>query len=226
MKTRFVGAELTIRILVYDMQPHKMGPIPERLLNHLSAPPYMVSVTEREALAFKYAPLMDVLLLRHPDVAKLKEVLLVLRKFALVQKILVVTGALEERSALLQAGANEVLSGHTTTRAFTACLQALLHSTETHHKMVRGPMTILYIRRVVILNGLRIPLEEKEMEVLFHLALNPGVLYTRERIMQDLWGEMHPRNQRKVDSVVFMLRRKLGNHFIEGVRGQGYIFRV
>ena len=64
----------------------------------------------------------------------------------------------------------------------------------------------------------------KEFELLRLLLLHPGVAFTREKLMERVWGTDYLGETRTVDMHVRTLRQKLGacGEMIETVRGVGY----
>ena len=74
------------------------------------------------------------------------------------------------------------------------------------------------------------PLSRTEFELLLTLARHPGIAFSRERLLERVWGPEFVGTERVVDVNIQMLRRKLGDDleaptFIETVRGFGYRFR-
>jgi len=66
--------------------------------------------------------------------------------------------------------------------------------------------------------------------LLLTLAQHPGLVWSRERLLERVWGSDFPGVNRVVDVHIAGLRRKLGEEgdnprFIETVRGVGYRFR-
>jgi DNA-binding response OmpR family regulator len=91
-----------------------------------------------------------------------------------------------------------------------------------------GPVTIDYDRYEVTRHGQRMSLTYKEHELLRFLASNPSKAFTREAILDRVWGGDYIGGVRTVDVHVRRLRAKLGDHrgkTIETVRGVGYRFR-
>ena len=64
----------------------------------------------------------------------------------------------------------------------------------------------------------------KELELLYHLASNPNRVYTRDQLLNEVWGFEYYGDSRTVDVHVRTLRQKLGEAgtCIETVRGVGY----
>ena len=66
----------------------------------------------------------------------------------------------------------------------------------------------------------------KEFELLYLLMSNPGIVLTREHILESIWDYSYDGGTRTVDVHITMLRQKLGEYgnLIETVRGVGYRF--
>jgi len=82
----------------------------------------------------------------------------------------------------------------------------------------------------VKLNGEQIPCTPKETEILWTLASNPGMVFSREHMLQSIWGYDFLGDTRAVDSHIKRIRAKLcadGNGWdIKTVWGVGYRFEV
>ncbi|MBB3113582.1 two-component system alkaline phosphatase synthesis response regulator PhoP [Paenibacillus phyllosphaerae] len=89
-----------------------------------------------------------------------------------------------------------------------------------------GELAIFPERYEVILNGETVPLRPKEFEVLLYLVQRPGMVITRDDLMNVVWGFDYIGGQRTVDVHVSSLRKKLelGQESvqIESIRGVGY----
>ena len=78
--------------------------------------------------------------------------------------------------------------------------------------------------------GAEIPLTRREFELLVYMARHPGVVYSREQLLQDVWGYDYFGDERTVDVTVRRLREKLEEDpsnpvYILTRRGVGYFFR-
>lgn len=78
--------------------------------------------------------------------------------------------------------------------------------------------------RTVEINGVKTELTYKEFEILRLFLSHPGMVFTRERLFSDVWGENYIGETRTVDMHIKTLRQKLGEHgdMIETVRSVGY----
>ncbi|BBH18741.1 DNA-binding response regulator [Paenibacillus baekrokdamisoli] len=99
--------------------------------------------------------------------------------------------------------------------------------TESNDKVITaGELSIYPERYEVILNGDSVPLRPKEFEVLLYLVQRPGMVITRDDLMNVVWGFDYIGGQRTVDVHVSSLRKKLelGQQSvqIESIRGVGY----
>lgn len=74
----------------------------------------------------------------------------------------------------------------------------------------------------VTLGGREIKLTVKEYEILCLFAGNPGKVYTREALIDRIWSYNEAVEDRVIDSHIKNLRRKIGEDYIETVRGAGY----
>ena len=77
----------------------------------------------------------------------------------------------------------------------------------------------------VYLDGIAVEFTLKEYKILLKLASNVGRVYTREQLLDEVWGYEYEGDTRTVDSHVARLRTKLGewgvNH-IKTIYGTGY----
>ena len=91
----------------------------------------------------------------------------------------------------------------------------------------RGGLLIDFERYEVTVNGQRIDLTFKEYELLKFFATHPGKVFTREALLDKVWGYDYYGGTRTVDVHIRRLRAKIetaGKTFIETVRNVGYKF--
>lgn len=89
-------------------------------------------------------------------------------------------------------------------------------------KIVRGDLEIDPVARTVYRAGRSADLTYKEFELLRLLYARPGVVLTRDEILQAVWDYDYAGETRTVDMHVKSLRQKLGEDVIATVRGVGY----
>ena len=94
--------------------------------------------------------------------------------------------------------------------------------------LVRGALCIYELERVVTLDGVELDLTPKEYELLLLLASHPGRAFSREFLLQHLWGYDYDGFDRTVDTHMTRLRKKLGTvgEKIVTVWSVGYRFVV
>ncbi len=77
-------------------------------------------------------------------------------------------------------------------------------------------------RRRVAVGGAEVHLTPTEFDLLALLAARPGVVFTRDQLLAEVWGWRDGAGHRTVDSHVRGLRRKLGAAWVRTVHGVGY----
>ncbi|OXM84291.1 response regulator transcription factor [Paenibacillus rigui] len=151
--------------------------------------------------------------------------------------ILTARNAEEEVVQGLKYGADDYITKPFGVAELLARVSAVLRRTmseeQLQEKNTNGEKVIsagdLYIypeKYEVMLNGESIPLRPKEFEVLLYLVQRPGVVVTRDDLMNIVWGFDYIGGQRTVDVHVSSLRKKLEMNQqsvqIESIRGVGY----
>lgn len=95
--------------------------------------------------------------------------------------------------------------------------------------MIVGPLTIDTARRLVYVDGERADLTKREFDLLAVLAENAGVVLTRQRLLELVWGYDFDVDTNVADVFISYLRRKLEREdrprVIHTVRGIGYVLR-
>ena len=77
-------------------------------------------------------------------------------------------------------------------------------------------------RYIVTVQGEEINLPKKEFELLDLLLSKPGNIFTREVILDTVWGSDIVVGDRTIDVHIRKLREKIGDHYIKTVKGVGY----
>jgi DNA-binding response OmpR family regulator len=150
--------------------------------------------------------------------------------------ILMLTARREESDKVLglDSGADDYLTKPFGVRELVARVRALLRrrrSTAGPHApaVTVGALTIEPARRQARIDSREIELTAHEFDLLYLLANNRGIVFTRESLVQRVWGDDLHVTERSVDSLVKRVRRKIeedqGNpRFIITVWGAGYKF--
>lgn len=87
-----------------------------------------------------------------------------------------------------------------------------------------GTIELNLPRHTLTVAGKKVQLTLKEYELLEELMSQPGILFSRDRLLDSIWGYSFPGETRTVDVHIRTLRKKLGPaaKHIETVRGVGY----
>ena len=131
-----------------------------------------------------------------------------------------------DRVAGLELGADDYVSKPFSPRELSARIKAILRRSErrTEDEVLAAREIIL--RRdshEVTVAGALVELTSKEFDLLGCFLEHPGIVLSRERLLDLVWGMTYPGGTRTVDVHVAQLRRKLGDpEGIRTVRGAGY----
>jgi len=144
--------------------------------------------------------------------------------------ILMLTARTDDVDAIvgLELGADDYVTKPFNPRALVARVKAILRRSDGSVRAGRpievGALRIEPRRRAVTMDGRPVELRAREFDLLAALAREPGVVLSREVLLEDVWGTDFPGETRTVDVHVSELRRKLGpaGPPIEAVRGVGY----
>lgn len=149
-------------------------------------------------------------------------------------------GELVDKILGLELGADDYMTKPFSPREVLARVKARLRRKASLSKAQQGSkqneivMNRLIIRPEkyeAVMDGSKIDLTPKEFELLHLLALHPGRVFTRDILLERIWGCDYTRETRTVDVHIRYLRQKLERDpavpaYIETVRGVGYRFRA
>ena len=143
--------------------------------------------------------------------------------------VLMLTARAEEADLLvgLAVGADDYVTKPFSPRELVARVRALLRRVERRPPpsgdvVAVGPLEIDPAARQVRVDGEAVHLTPTEFDLLALLAARPGVVFSREQLLAEVWGWRDGSGQRTVDSHVRGLRRKLGSDLVRTVHGIGY----
>jgi len=136
-------------------------------------------------------------------------------------------GAEYDKVASLDLGADDYLVKPFGMMEMVSRVRAVLRraSPRTERRSLRaGAIEMDLDRHIVTVGGERVELTLKEYEMLRLFMSYPGMAFTRDRLLLDVWGDEYAGETRTVDVHIRTLRQKLGagGALIETVRGVGY----
>jgi DNA-binding response OmpR family regulator len=149
--------------------------------------------------------------------------------------VLMLTAKTEEadKVAGFAVGADDYLTKPFSLRELAVRVKAILRrveriaSTPSSDPIEKDGLSVDPARRKVTVDGADVHLTPLEFEILHALVREPGVVFTREQLMDSVWGYRDYAGGRVVDSHVARIRRKLGEdgaepRFVRTVHGVGY----
>ncbi len=220
-----------IKVLVVDDEPD----IVEILKYNLQKEGYEVATAEDGIKAVKIATKF------HPDVILLDimmpnqdgvETCLQIRQIPELKGtyIIFLTARMEEYSevAAFDVGADDYITKPIKPRALMSRIAALFRR-ETKKELDQAVIKIrdLVIDRgsyTITKAGKTIILPKKEFELLYFLAKNPNMVFSRDELLQNIWGTDVFVLARTVDVHIRKVREKIGEEYITTVKGVGYKF--
>mgnify|MGYP006421586435 FL=1 len=123
-----------------------------------------------------------------------------------------------------ESGADDYITKPIKPRVFVSRLKALMrrkHDVVLSNDVNEG-LRIDRDRYIVTVEGEEINLPKKEFELLDLLMSKPGNIFTREVILDTVWGSDIVVGDRTIDVHIRKLREKIGDHYIKTVKGVGY----
>ncbi len=135
-----------------------------------------------------------------------------------------------DKVVALDGGADDYLTKPFSLMELTSRCRALLRrggmTKKVSDTLSSQGITLSPSRREAAVDGNGIKLTLREFDLLEYLMRKPGIVFSREALLQSVWGWDFDGGSRTVDVHVQTLRQKLGDHAscIETVRGVGYRF--
>ncbi len=158
------------------------------------------------------------------------------RKFSQVPIIMITAkGEVFDKVLGLELGADDYVTKPFDTKEVVARVKAVLRRSSTEEESQE--LVVKYDKLVInktnyemLVNGESIDTPPKELELIFHLASNPNRVYTRDQLLDEVWGFDYYGDSRTVDVHVKRLREKLegvsDEWSLKTVWGVGYKFET
>jgi two-component system, OmpR family, response regulator ResD len=149
--------------------------------------------------------------------------------------LLTARGEESDRLVGLRTGADDYVVKPFSPAELVARVDAVLRRTappaSEEPPIERGPLRVEPASRRVTLDGKDLALTQREFDLLAHLAAHPGRVFSRDQLMEAVWGETFFNDTSTVTVHIRRLRAKLGDEadeprFIETVWGVGYRFKA
>ena len=129
-------------------------------------------------------------------------------------------------------GGDDYISKPFSIKEVIARIKAVLKRTDKDRKNVDknelnfDGLSINLKSKQIHLDGLQVVLTKKEFEILYLLSKNPSRVYSREEILDKVWGDESYVLDRTVDVHITRLRKKMGSYgvYITNRSGYGYCF--
>ena len=135
----------------------------------------------------------------------------------------------------LELGADDYMVKPVESKELIARIKAVLRryesgSTHTDKEIVYNNLSVNISNYELVIEGNQIDIPPKELELLYYLCSNPNRVFTREQLLEEVWGFDYFGDSRTVDVHVKRLREKLEGHeknwSLKTVWGVGYKFEV
>ncbi len=189
---------------------------------------------EAEQAVSKHAPSLVVLDVMLPGVDGLEVLRRLRRRHATPVLLLTARNTETDKVLGFEIGADDYLTKPFGTRELVARVRALLRRSSgatvgDEQILRRGELEIDGARRRVTLKNQEVEVTTLEFDLLAFLAARPGRVFSREALMDQVWGEGRVVDERSIDSLVSRLRRKLepepsSPRYLQTVWGAGYRF--
>ena len=148
--------------------------------------------------------------------------------------MLTAKGETADRVSGLEMGADDYIVKPFEMKELIARINAVLRRTEipndTSKKLVFDKLVINLDSYELIVDGKKIDTPPKELELLYHLASTPNRVYTRNQLLDEVWGFDYFGDSRTVDVHIKRLREKVENvsdqWALKTVWGVGYKFEL
>lgn len=128
----------------------------------------------------------------------------------------------------LEAGADDYITKPIRPKVLLSRVKALLRrrvfSDDFSNILELGDIIIDKEKHTVLYKNLKVELAKKEFKLLELLTSKPGKVFTRQEILENVWGLEVVVGDRTIDVHIRKLREKINDQYIKTVKGVGYKF--
>ena len=128
----------------------------------------------------------------------------------------------------LEAGADDYITKPIRPKVLLSRVKALLRrrvvSDDFSNILELGDIIINKEKHTVLYKNLKVELAKKEFKLLELLTSKPGKVFTRQEILENVWGLEVVVGDRTIDVHIRKLREKINDQYIKTVKGVGYKF--
>jgi phosphate regulon transcriptional regulator PhoB len=152
--------------------------------------------------------------------------------------ILIISAKSEEADRIvgLEIGADDYVTKPFSTREVVARVRALLRRSSQadpfhRSKLHRGTVMIDPVAHSVVVDGQHVELSALEFRLLHYLAAHPGMVFSRDQLLDRVWGNDRSVTPRSVDVYIRRIREKIETlpeepTYVQTVHGVGYRFTI
>ena len=149
--------------------------------------------------------------------------------------MLTAKGAVGDKVAGLDIGADDYITKPFEVKELLARIHAVMRRSEAENapkekKLIYDKLVVNLDSYELLVDGVKVDTPPKEMELLYHLAASPNIVFTRNQLLDEVWGFDYFGDSRTVDVHIKRLREKLEGvspqWSLQTVWGVGYKFEV
>lgn len=216
------------KILIADDEPD----IREILSYNLSREGFIVTTVSSASEAIKKASnnefdliILDIMMPGKDGIEACRE----LRRMEEYKNKLIVflTARAEEYSEVagFDVGADDYITKPIKPRAFIGRIKALIRrgaQVSSSEAIEIGSLKVIPETHIIEMDGKQFDLPKKEFKLIELLASKPGRVFTRDQILNQIWGRELIVGDRTIDVHIRKIRKKLGEDLIKTIKGIGY----